>query len=85
MSLEEIPDDFEISLIEFFIKTRKWLRIGFYKPPSQSDKYFLDNLSFILNKLTCQHYNTFFHRAPPVAASETKYTDGETNEAVFST
>ena len=62
MSLEEIPDDFEISLIGFFIKTRKWLRIGFYKPPSQSDKYFLDNLSFILNKLTCQHYNTMLMR-----------------------
>ena len=44
----------EIILIEFSIKIRKWFCIGLYKPPSQNDKYFLDNLSLILNKLTCK-------------------------------
>ena len=50
-------DDCEIILIEFSIKTRKCLCIGLYKPPSQNDKYFLDNLLLILIKLTCQFYN----------------------------
>ena len=54
VSVERVPDDCEIILIEFSVKTRKWLCIGLYKPPSQNDKYFLDNLSLILNKLTCQ-------------------------------
>ena len=42
---EEVSDDCEIILIEFSIKTRKWLSVGFYKPLSQNDKYFLGNLS----------------------------------------
>ena len=57
MSLEEVPDDCEIILIEFSIKTRKWICIGLYKPPSQNDKYFLENLSVILNKKTYKHNN----------------------------
>ena len=56
-NIEGVPDDCDITLIEFSIKTRKWLCIGLYKPPSQNDKYFLDNLSLILNKLTCQFDN----------------------------
>ena len=43
--LEEVPDYCEIIFIEFSIKTRKWLSIGLYKPPSQNE-----NLSLILNK-----------------------------------
>ena len=54
VSVEGVPDDCERILIEFSIKIRKWLCIGLYKPPSQNDKYFLDNLSLILNKLTCK-------------------------------
>ena len=57
VSAEGILDDCEIILIEFSIETRKWLCIGLYKLPSQNDKYFLDNLSLILNKLTCQFDN----------------------------
>ena len=57
VSVEGVPDDCEIILIEFSIKTRKWLCFGLYKPPSQNDKYFLDNLSLILNKLTFQFEN----------------------------
>ena len=54
---EGVSDICEIILIEFSIKTQKWFCIGLYKPPSQNDKYFLDNLSVILNKLTCQFDN----------------------------
>ena len=57
VSTEGVPDDCEIILIEFSIKTRKWLCFGLYKPPSQNNKYFLDNLSLILNKLTFQFEN----------------------------
>ena len=57
VNVEGVSDDCEIILIEFSIKTRKWLCIGLYKAPSQNDKYFLDNLSLILNKLTCQFDN----------------------------
>ena len=57
VSFEGVPNDCKLNGIEFSIKTRIWLCIGFYKPPSQNDKYFLDNLSLILNKLTCQVYN----------------------------
>ena len=57
VNVEGVTDDCEIILIEFSIKTRKWLFIRLYKPPSENDKYFLDNLSLILNKLTCQFDN----------------------------
>ena len=57
VNVEGVPDDCEIILIEFSIKTRKWLCIGLYKPPSEIDKFFLDNLSLILKKLACQFDN----------------------------
>ena len=57
VNIEGVPDDCEIILIEFSIKTRKWLCIGLYKPPSQNDKNFLDDLSLILNNRTCQFDN----------------------------
>ena len=56
-NLEERERRSNTILIEFSIETRKWLCIGLYKPPSQNDKYFLDNLSLILNKLNCQFDN----------------------------
>ena len=54
VSVQGVPDNCETILIEFSIKTRKLLSIGVYKPSSQDDKYFIDRLSLILNKLTCQ-------------------------------
>ena len=57
VNVEGVPNDCETILIEFSIKTRKWLCIGLYKSPSQNDKNFLDNLSLILDKLTCQFDN----------------------------
>ena len=53
----DVTDGFQIILIELSIKTQKWLCIGLYKPASENDKYFLDNLWLILNKLTCQFNN----------------------------
>ena len=47
----------EIVLIEFSVKTRKWLFIGPYKPPSQNENNVLDNLSLLISRLTCQYEN----------------------------
>ena len=44
-------------MFEFLVKTRKWLCIGLYKSPSQNENYFLDILSKVLGKQTCQYEN----------------------------
>ena len=43
-----------IGVIECSIKTCKWLCIGLYKPSSQNENSFLDNLSIVINRLICQ-------------------------------
>ena len=50
-----IPSDIEMIMFEFLVKTRKWLCIGLYKSPSQNENYFLDILSKVLSKQTCQY------------------------------
>ena len=52
VSFKGVPDECKIILIEFSIKIQDWVCSGLYEPPSRNDKYFLDNLSFILSKLT---------------------------------
>ena len=54
VSVEEVPNDCEIILIEFSVKTQTWLCLGLYRPPPQKNNYFLDNSSLILNKITYQ-------------------------------
>ena len=58
VNVEGIVKECKIVWIEFSIKTRKGLFIGLYKPPSQNENNFLDNLSLIINRLTC-HYENF--------------------------
>ena len=58
LTLESIPSDIELILLDFRVKNRKWLCIGLYKPPSQNEKYFLDHLSKTLGQLTCQYGKT---------------------------
>ena len=48
VNVDSLPDYYEVILIELSIKSWKWLCIGLYKPPSQNEKYFLDNLSLAL-------------------------------------
>ena len=43
VDVEGIVKEYEIVLIEFSIKTREWLFIGLYKPPSQNENNFFDN------------------------------------------
>ena len=54
---EIIPNDIEMIMFEFLEKTRKWFCIGLYKSPSQNENYFLDILSKIIGKQTCQYEN----------------------------
>ena len=64
LNVEDIEKDCEFVLIESSIKTCKWLCIGLYKPPSENEDNFLDNLSLkrynlslLINRLTWQYEN----------------------------
>ena len=57
VNAEGFEKDCEIVLIEFSIKSRKWLCVGLYKTYSQNENYFLDKLSLVINRLTCQYEN----------------------------
>ena len=57
VNVEGLLDDCEVTLVELSIKGRKWLCIGLYEPPSQNEKYFLENLSLALTKMSCKYQN----------------------------
>ena len=57
VNVDSLPDYYEVILIELSIKSWKWLCIGLYKPPSQNEKYFLDNQSLALTKVSCEYEN----------------------------
>ena len=50
LSLESIPMDIELILLEFTVKNQRWLCAGVYRPPSQNKKYFIDHLSKTLGQ-----------------------------------
>ena len=58
LSLESIPVDIELILLEFTVKNERWLCLGIYRPPSQNEKYFIDHLSKTLGQLSCQYDKT---------------------------
>ena len=58
LSLESIPIDIELILLEFTVKNQRWLYVGIYRPPSQNEKYFIDHLSKTLGQLYCQYDKT---------------------------
>ena len=53
LSLESIPIDIELILLEFTVKNQRSLCVGIYRPPSQNEKYFIDHLSKTLDPLSC--------------------------------
>ena len=58
VNVEGLPDDCEVTLIELFIKSRKWLCIGLYKPLLQNEKFFLQNLSLApLTEMSYEYEN----------------------------
>ena len=54
--------DIEMIMFEFLVKTWKFLCIGLYKSPSQNENYFIDILSKVLSKQTCQYENVMLIR-----------------------
>ena len=55
VNVENIEKDCEIILIESYIETRKLFCICPYKPPSQNENNFFDDLSLVINRQTCQY------------------------------
>ena len=43
-----IPNDIQILPFELNLRKRKWLVLSLYKPPSQNNEYFIDNLELVL-------------------------------------
>ena len=58
LSLESIPMDIKLILLEFTVKNQRWLCVSLYRPPSQNEKYFIDHLSKTLGQLSCQYDKT---------------------------
>ena len=46
LSKHVFPNDIEGLYIELNFRKRKWLLLGTYHPPSQSDQYYFNNLIF---------------------------------------
>ena len=57
VNVQGLPIDCEVTLIELYIKSWKWVCIGICKPHSQNDKYFVENLSLALTKIFCEYKN----------------------------
>ena len=57
INVGDIPNDTEMILFEFLVKTRKWFCVGTHILSSQNKNYFHDTLSKVLSKLTCQYDN----------------------------
>ena len=55
LSLESIPMDTELILLEFTVKIQRWLCVGIYRPPPQNEKYFINHFSKTLGQLSCQY------------------------------
>ena len=57
VDVEGFPNDCEVALIGLSINSWKWLCIGLCKLPLQNEKYFLDNLTLALTKMSCKYRN----------------------------
>ena len=55
LNVKGLTNDWEVTLIELPIKSREWLCIGLYKASSQNEKYFLENLSLALTKISGEY------------------------------
>ena len=58
LSLESIPMDIELILLEFTAKNQRWLCVVIYRSPSQNEKYFIDHLSKTLGPFSCRYDKT---------------------------
>ena len=55
VNVEGLPDSYKVTLIELSNKSRKWLCICLYEPPTQNEKYFPEILSFAVAKMSCEY------------------------------
>ena len=49
LSERTLPDDVEIMCVEINLKKQKWILRGIYRPPNMNERYFLDNLSRVID------------------------------------
>ena len=49
------PDDIEFGMIEINLKKQKWLRVAIYRPPSQPQQYFFNEIGKVLDHYR-RHY-----------------------------
>ena len=57
-SLESIPMDIELILLEFTVKSQRWLCVGICRPKYQKEKCFIDHSSKALGQLSCKYDKT---------------------------
>ena len=50
----QLPDDIECGFVEINIKKKKWLLANIYRPPSQGERYFFQELGKSLNHFSTQ-------------------------------
>ena len=55
----KFKENFEITLFEFGVSNKKWLLLGNYRPPSQSNLSFISELNLALNFLARYMKNLF--------------------------
>ena len=49
LTTEQIDTNFEVIFLEITLRTQKWLVIGVYKFPNQTEEYFFKDLGVVLN------------------------------------
>ena len=66
----QFKENSEIILFEFSVSNKKWLLLGTYRPPSQNDLSFINELNLALNFLA-QYMKTLFCLALSICAQKT--------------
>ena len=70
ISSYKFKENSEIILFEFSVSNKKWLLLGTYRPPSQNDLSFINELNLALNFLA-QYMKTLFCLALSICAQKT--------------
>ena len=53
----EIDNLTEAIFLKVYVQCSKWLFVGFYKPPSQNEEFFISNLSKTINAFSAKYEN----------------------------
>ena len=52
-----LADDMQVIMVEVNLRKQKWLLLSIYRPPSQNVKYFLDNISTVIDFYSTTYEN----------------------------